>query len=359
MRPVHGYLSYVIAQLRKRISGRPVFGDFGQPELEHPARELSCRPALYEPDQLSRITGGGNGMTFDTLMTLWTQTRWTEAPLHIFRLGPACILRGTVITRKAMHWMDVPRPMLNDLLVDVPSTPESVVLNSQQGLRFFGHWLGDDCSSYEAFPDHPGLISMKRPKWGDVAFYEKAFDQHWQDQNVIVSENLILLNSLGFSRRKGDRYRTLRHRLRKAIGPTGEPGKIVYIRRGPSAKMRTWIANDDDVATALEARGITVVTPEGDTAAFVRTILDAAIVITMEGSQARHSIYGLCDGGGLLILQPPDQAYGAAQEWMRVLDLHCGMVIGMPADEGFTVNPDEVLSMTDRLLAQMSVSRQH
>lgn len=36
---------------------------------------------------------------------------------------------------------------------------------------------------------------------------------------------------------------------------------------------------------------------------------------------------------------------------MRSLELHCGMVIGRNEQDGFSIDPDEVLSMVDRLLA--------
>ncbi|MFC3166518.1 hypothetical protein [Paracoccus fontiphilus] len=83
-----------------------------------------------------------------------------------------------------------------------------------------------------------------------------------------------------------------------------------------------------------------------------RQILDASVIISVEGSQACHAIYALREGGALLVLQPPDQLYSAAQEWMRTLDMNCGMVIGTAAEGGFTINPDEVLQMVDRLLAR-------
>lgn len=283
-------------------------------------------------------------------MRIWTETTWMERPLSIYRLGPAVVLGGTIITNQARHWICGNKASFFDVLRGIEHKPEIVLANTTQGLGFFGHWLGDDCASFQAFQDHPELRSMRRPGWSDMAFYEQAFQQNWNEHEVMHTDNLILLRGLGFGNRKTERYRTLRRLLRERVPDRPASGRIVFIRRGASAKKRE-ITNWDELSRRLEDHGIDILTPEGDTEAFVRSILDASLIITVEGSQACHAIYAVRDGGGLLVLQPPFQFYTAAQEWMRSLDLHCGMVIGHLDDDGFSVDPDEVLRMAERLLA--------
>lgn len=322
------------------------------PELEARPIELPCRPGLYEPDQLNRVRSCNRGHSLASMMEVWTQTRWIERPLEIYRLGSASIVEGVIATKYALHWMALQKPRLADAVMQAPVSEETVITNSMQGLEFFGHWLGDDCAAYEAFRDHPDLKSMCMPAWNDLPFFQQAFNQQWNQNALIQSKNLILLRALGFDRRKAERYRILRSRLRAAYRDAVETGKVVFIRRGASAKPRATIANEAELLRHLEDRGITIVTPEGNTGTFTRQILDASVIISVEGSQACHAIYALREGGALLVLQPPDQLYSAAQEWMRTLDMNCGMVIGTAAEGGFTINPDEVLQMVDRLLAR-------
>lgn len=327
------------------------FADLPEPQAEYAPIQMTCRPALYEPEQLNRVTKCNLNRSLEFMMGLWTDTVWTEAPLSIYRLGPAVVLGGTVITSQARYWLRDYQVGLLRTLKTCVREPEIVLVNSLQGLKFFGHWLGDDCTAFEAFRDHAALRSVRRPAWSDIAFYEDAFCQSWQEQDIMQTENLIMLRDLGFSRRKAERYRTLRRRLRERVCERPAAGKIVFIRRGESAAKRE-ITNWDELRQKLEDRGISIVTPEINTEHFVQSILDASLIITVEGSQACHAIYALKDGGGLLILQPPFQLHTAAQEWMRSLDLHCGMVIGRAEKDGFTIVPDEVLAMADRLLAR-------
>ena len=97
---------------------------------------------------------------------------------------------------------------------------------------------------------------------------------------------------------------------------------------------------------------MTIVTAEGQSRDFINSMLDASIIITIEGSQDRHALYALRDGGGMVTLAPPDRFYIATHEWARNLDMHSGIVIGTVAEGGFTIDPDEVLQMVDRLLGR-------
>ncbi len=94
-----------------------------------------------------------------------------------------------------------------------------------------------------------------------------------------------------------------------------------------------------------------IITPESGRDEEIARIVDAALIISVEGSQATHSLFALREGGALLVLQPPDRFYAAPQEWMRSLDMHCGIVIGNARAEGFDIDADEVMYMADRLMA--------
>ncbi|MFC3168529.1 hypothetical protein, partial [Paracoccus fontiphilus] len=259
---------YKTARFQKALLGRAIFAELPMPELEARPIELPCRPGLYEPDQLNRVRSCNRGHSLASMMEVWTQTRWIERPLEIYRLGSASIVEGVIATKYALHWMALQKPRLADAVMQAPVSDETVITNSMQGLEFFGHWLGDDCAAYEAFRDHPDLKSMCMPAWNDLPFFQQAFNQQWNQNALIQSKNLILLRALGFDRRKAERYRILRSRLRAAYRDAVETGKVVFIRRGASAKPRATIANEAELLRHLEDRGITIVTPEGNTGTF-------------------------------------------------------------------------------------------
>ncbi|MBC9247873.1 glycosyltransferase family 61 protein [Paracoccus sp. 11-3] len=286
-----------------------------------------------------------------------TADHYTETPLATYDLRDATVIGGIIFNRDApvLHSSFV-QAGLSDILRSAPVLEDTVLINSMAGLRYFGHWLGDDTSAFEAFRGQSNVISLPLPAWDNTPVYASLFNHDWSQQMVVRSRKLTLVRDLGFSRAKADRYRTLRDRLRQNFGTVPDNRtKIVFLRRGPTGDRRE-IANSAELENRLAAAGVSIVTAEGDTRQLISQMLDAAVIITVEGSQSRHATYNLRDGGGMLTLLPPDRFYVAAHEWLRCLDMHSGMVIGSMAESGFTIDPDEVLAMVDQLL--MRIDRQ-
>ena len=320
------------------------------PVLESTARTISCRPALFNPEHLSRVTTCAFGKTLPELTAVLSATSYVEGPLATFQMGEATVLGGTIFTKtnSILHSSFV-KSNLQDTLGSAPIYEETVLANSMQGLRYFGHWLSDDVSAFEAFHSHPNLLSLPLPSWSDMATYSQLFDQNWNQKMVIRTRSLTLVRDLGFSERKAQRYRSLRSRLRSHFNVKAGAGKVVFLRRGPSGDPRE-IVNSAELEQRLSAAGVSIVTAEGGNRDFIASLIDAAVIITIEGSQDRHALYALKDGGGMLTLLPPDRFYVATHEWARNLEMHSGMVIGKNAKGGFIIDPDEVLQMVDRLL---------
>ncbi|MDO5647130.1 glycosyltransferase 61 family protein [Paracoccus sp. (in: a-proteobacteria)] len=350
------WADFQAAKLSQKLFGREIFADLPAPVRESDPQDVACRPGLFEPDQLDRVRHCYLNRTLRGVMDNWAADRFTETPMETYHLGAATVLPGVIYTRSARHWFSLSVPKLADVLGSYERNRHTVLLNSMQGIRYFGHWLGDDTTVYEAYRGHPDICSVHLRDWADLGFFQAAFQQNWRQHRVIDTDNLILNRNVGFSRKKTQHWHQMRDRLRQHIQPGPGAGKVVYISRGASASQRE-ISNWDALHRWLSDQNIPVVTPENDTAEFTRNILDADVIISVEGSQACHAIYNLRPGGALLILQPPDRFHSGAQEWMRPLDMHCGMVIGTQTETGFDINPDEVSAMADRLLNAVAAAR--
>lgn len=349
--PAQLWLSAQLDPVRRRLGRPATFQPLPAPVFENTPRRLPCRPALFDPAHLSRVTKCGFGRTVSELAEVLSTRSYVEGPLATYRLGPATVLGGMIFMPQGRTQLShLVRAGLRDSLATGPLQDDTILINSEQGLQYFGHWLSDDVSAFEAFRGDERVRSLPLPAWGDVTPYLDLFDQHWRQQRAIATRNLTLVRDLGFGRRKAQRYRTLRERLRSRIGLGDGAGKVVFLKRGPSGAARE-IANPDALERRLSAAGVRIVTAEGG-AEFIRALLDAAVIITIEGSQDRHALYALRDGGGMVTLAPPDRFYVATHEWARNLDMHSGIVVGTVAEGGFVIDPDEVLAMVDRLLGR-------
>lgn len=319
-------------------------------------QQVPCRQGHLDPEQLSRVTGCGFAATIESELEKLRATSWTENLPAIYDLGEAVVLGETVLTSEGAHYLGPRRPSGRELhnIAEYPSG--CTLLNSEQGLKYFGHWLRDDVAACELFRGMPDVVSLPLPDWGDCAFYRSAFAQEWPQVAALHTSALTLVRDLGFSLDKADRCRTLRQRLRDRLRPPASSTmRMVYVRRGPTGQRRE-LANAEELESALVAAGVTILEPEKDTQGFVSRLLDCDIIISVEGSQAAHSIYTLRDGGGILILQPPDRFYNPHHEWARMLGMHYGTTIGETRPQGFHVYPEEVLAMLETLTTAMAGS---
>ncbi|MBE0414737.1 glycosyltransferase 61 family protein [Yoonia sp.] len=318
-----------------------------------PADTIACHPGLYEPDQIARVLACGFKSTLAHEIDKLDARSFIERPKARYTLRDAVIAGGWIYPQKGRLFMSSTSPF-RALGQKIRRYDKATLLNSAQGLKYFGHWLRDDCAVYEDIRDTPNLISMQRAYWPDAQIYEAAFDHVWHDVAFAHVGELTLYRELGFNRDKARRLRLLRQRLR-ASHPAPNAGKIVYIRRGQLGAARD-IAHQDAFETALAAAGIHIVEPGLAGQNLAREVLDAAMIITVEGSQAGHGVYCLADGGAMLILQPPERFYNPHHEWTRLLGMGYGITIGEKEGAAFRIHPDEVFAMIDRLQAAPRIS---
>lgn len=294
----------------------------------------------------------GSNVHWPRKSTLDTSS-FIERPKTRYTLRDAVIAGGWVYPQEGRYFMRDSSPF-RALSQKLKRYYRATLLNTQQGLLYFGHWLRDDSATYEGMRGTPNLISMKRPYWPDAHIYEAAFDHVWDEVTFAHVGELTLYRELGFNRDKARRLRMLRKRLRaRHLAPNA--GKIVYIRRRQLGTERD-IANQDALEIALSTAGIHIIEPRLEGQNIAHKVLDAAMIITVEGSQANHGVYCLADGGAMLILQPPERFYNPHHEWTRLLGMGYGITIGQKEETGFRIHPDEVFAMIDRLQAAPRIS---
>lgn len=310
---------------------------------------MPCRQALYDEAQFDRIraTPPRTDIPFQLNRLTETGQRRTEALVHDF--GPATVIGGRIFSGTGETW--VPTRQTRVWTPWVETFREPVTLpNSPPGMRYFGHWVRDDASAYEvAAARGARVLSMVRPDWSDAPFYEDVFGQTWDERPAFRTPDLTVVTDIGFSEAKRDRLLALGARLRAKV-PAEEPGRIVYLARGPSARSRGLEGEAELIAT-LEGQGITILYAESDPRALTAGLMEARLVITVEGSQTSHAVYTLARNGAILVIQPPFRFYNPHLEWTRLLDVPYGIVIGIPGEDGsFRVEADEVMVMAERLL---------
>ncbi len=319
------------------------------PEPLEQAESYEVLPALYEKEQFDRVVRVGFDRSLESEQEkLDARVAFSTPPeVTVFRDVICCGRR--LFGRSGNHFLANGNPIRQAFMSQRSGYDHVVVTNSTLGLKYFGHWLGDDCAARELpLPSSGVLKSFARPNWSDAAFYEDAFGQVWDEEPVFYADKLSVFTDIGFGMSKKRRLEDLRARMRKKYPIAENEGGIAYVQRGSRGEKRS-MANEDELMTRLSAAGITIVTGESGGETIARAMMDCKIIIGVEGSQINHATYNLHENGALLVLQPPHRFYNPHHEWARLMGMRYGTVVGQPRTQDYIVDPDEVLAMVDRL----------
>lgn len=333
---------------KSKVTPSRAFDPLPTPKISDTAQAIPCQAPFFEKAQLERIVSCGFGRSPQEEVARLTATHQFEGQVEEYELGPCIIAGGQIFAEDATYYIGNRSP-IKAMQAPLRTLGPAKLASTTQGIFYFGHWLRDDCTLFELLRKDSQPYALRKPDWPDAKMYEAAFDQTWDYLDFAWSENLTIYRELGFNRDKISRFGILRDKLR-AAHPQHKGGQIVYLSRGKTSSPRN-MSNAASFEAAMVDAGIKIVAPETDPDGLLKELLNARMIITIEGSQAAHGVYMLQEGGSLLILQPPERFYNAHQEWTRMSGMNYGTVVGTKDQDSFQIDPNEVLSMVARLKA--------
>ena len=348
MKPNLAYLNWVLNRLTVRQ--RPSLDEVASRSWELcPATTDTSRPAIFLDGALERITGytpwGSEANEMERVRGGTGEHAATVAyMLENVRISGPMLYRGAF---KARHGFGPEQPF-----ADLPrhdSLDEAHLVSNFAGSLFFGSFLID--IAVEMLPgDGDHAIGMVTNEYGHEAEYRRmlSLPRPPRAGNTAVGK-LVLYSDFAQNGLKEERYRELRRRLRTHFQDVPDKPAGVYLKRGVTGERRV-VENEAEIEAALTARGYDIVEPAVLGADEVtRRCLDAPVVVSVEGSHLSHAIYSLADDGAYVVLQPPDRFAMPYKEVADRLDQRFAFEVGTPAEGGFTVEPDRLQRLLDRL----------
>jgi Glycosyltransferase 61 len=185
----------------------------------------------------------------------------------------------------------------------------------------------------------------------DQPLYAQLFQQSWNQYCSGKIHTLYLFQDFSENSPKVKRYKMLRETLRQTIQPK-YVDHLVYLKRsGGGANVRN-IVNEAALIEALSEKNFKIVdlekTPIEDVLA---QLLDAKLVVTLEGSHANHSLYTVAEDGALLYLMPPRLFNNMHKGWTEAMGIGYGFVVGDDIDQNsFSIDVNDVLKTIDLML---------
>ncbi|WP_397449707.1 glycosyltransferase 61 family protein [Pseudomonas sp. NA-150] len=303
-------------------------------------------PAFFLPNQLERVTGweGERFYPFEHPRRTMEGVGTVEhGPTRGYLLKDVLLIDGTLYKGNANSSLT---PRLSRLpRVSVESEIErGAIYCTAGGNQWFGSWLMEDCATYplacnEGVPVTTALANLSSAAHAPV--YED-----WLGMTPVRLRNaffreLVIFDDLSQNRSRHSRFRAMGDKLLSHVNYSAHSG--VFILRGGTGELRI-LHNELALAERLrDRRGFRILDPsKSDVATIVAACAGAKTIVGIEGSHLVHGVNVLQPGGSLLTLQPPNR-FICYYKYLTDRDQqNFGFVVGTPAGEGFTIDPDEM-----------------
>lgn len=310
-------------------------------------------PATYLDGQLDKVTAAARGTDLTAQLSHLKNRNIVHAPTIAYHIDNAVLLNGSVYSGRMRHFL---YPKLAKPEATVPAHMNKAALASTMlGVEYFGHWLKDDCTQYLLAEEHGALSVPPLHTPPHRSLYERYFSQKWRPVSQARIDHLIIYQDFSQNSHKRRRYQLLTSRIRSHLIPKSPA--LVYLKRGMTGVARL-VANEDEIIKALLKKGFIVVDIASDSLEIIITsLMDAKIVVTMEGSHFWHCWFSPENRSGVITLQPPDRFTSVAKGWLDAVSAQFGLVVGEKREGATWFSISDILKTIDLMASGLARSR--
>ena len=312
-----------------------------------PEEKAWVSPSSFLPGQLEKVSGAPSESSIEVEIAAATAREVVHAATIAYHVRDAVLIDGSIYSGRWKHFISH-RSALSSLPSDPIHIGEAGLASSCFGTRYFGHWLRDDCAQYILAQEYGQPLCVRQPTYSvdHQQKYGRYFHQDWTPIDRARIDHLVVFQDFSQNKFKQARYKLLKAQIRAHFA--GTPcRKNVFLRRGQTGVMRT-IRNEGEIVDALIKRDFKIVDLESDSLeTILRTLVDAKIVVSMEGSHISHCCFTVPDQSGLIVLQPADRFTGVHRGWAECMSVRFGFVVGGKVEGGYYFSTSDILRTID------------
>lgn len=331
------------------IQGRKTYREAcDSQQIISPAQEYQALPAFFLEEDLAKIRGVPPDATYaGEISRLDVGTKRWEATIA-YHFSDIDIVQG-YLYKGAMKYPFVDAPESWFRQQQTTHISEALIASSVYTCRYFGHWITDALSlELAAEILAVSAITPAQKFYKHESEYRSLLGLDPLLVNRAKCKKLMILDDFAANQFKLDRFLQIRERIKSKIKPIHSRHGVMFLRK-QSGNKRV-LVNELEVADFLRSQGFIVIDSEMLTATdIMRQVLEAKIVIGVEGSQLTPAIYALSETGTILTLQPPDRFSTCHKEYTDCLGMHYGFLVGDQVEGGFQINISALSKLLDKI----------
>lgn len=340
----------LISRLRSRLGGNADYKVHASRSwVIHPEETNTIPPALFDPDDLHRISAYGPGEGGEVEMQRIRGGPGSHTATTAYELSDVVLSRGHAFTARAHYAIAGKRaPMF-------PQRPtrefgHAVMASTSMGYRYFGHWMADDLPMLIAARDIGEPISIARTWTPAQTGYAELLGLKTDALEDAYFKKLVVIDDVGQNTYKRTRFRQLRELAIRYALPSAPKGVMLLRGIGGSARV---LSNEAEVASLARSRGFNVLDPAlTDASELLRACFGASVVLGVEGSQLTNGMLWMSQHGTMVTIQPPDRFVMVLKNRCDCIGIRSAFVVGKAEAAGaFRVDIDALGRMLDAVAA--------
>ena len=346
----------LLCAARARLLGAPDIRSLADRRELCASEETRCPPATILEGRAARLRNfefeTEKARVFESLAGGIMRHR----PSVAYTLREAQLLAGSVWAGGGRHFI---RQLRDSWPGPAATRLDRVALcTSAAGDRYFGHFLTEDLPQVMIAGEFGEAVRWPDRNWDHLPLYRQAFELQWRECAAAHAARLTFFDDIAQNALRRRRYIELRRRLRAHVKPLN-PGARVYLRRGATgagagARSPT---NDGAVADTLRRRGFLVVDLENcPPTELIARLLDARIMVSVEGSQMIHGVYTLAENGAAGILMAPMRPVIQVKDRIDAIGLPTAIVVGEDLGDAFSIDLGDLERTLDLLEERLDQS---
>jgi hypothetical protein len=328
-------------------------------EILCPAEDAETPPGICDPRDFERVTACEKATTMDEERARMRGGTRHHGATVLYELEDAALWDGWFSSKGWRSWNALhPSAPSQSSSGGPPAQVDRAVCGSTfVGSFYFGHWLSDDLPLLLEAEGHDNpVITTARTPYSHQPGYLELLGLHSQPLIRAHFDRLIWIDNVAQNSRRAQQYRELRRRIREQTAPV--EGRRVMLHRGRSGVHRV-LANEEELEAMLAKRGFEIVDPAKCTAREIAmACAGARIALGVEGSQLTHAFLAMADHAAIVAMIPP---YRYINHYKDLTDcigtMRYGSITGTAAEEGFRIDPDELLQLLDRVETALDTGR--
>ena len=309
--------------------------------------------AYFIEGQLKHITG--TAFTPNPYAMMEGGYSIKHAPTRAYLLKNVWMLNGSIYTSGFHEFILHHRSKLTSGMYLFPPIKieteinDASIYSTYDGNEYFYDWLVDDCSTYQLAQSEGVPVTSDIYTYSHALEYETALEMNPYRTNAAYMKNAVFFDDdWGNNKSKHERLSANRTKLLSKFPRKQHSG--VFILRRDSGVSRLML-NEIEIAEQLQDKyGFCIVDVTKRSAAeIISSCVGAQILIGIEGSHLTHGIMVLQPGTSVITLQPPNRFSGVLKMTTDMEHIHYGFVVGIPKEEGFYINLEEIERTIDLL----------